>query len=72
MKIWENYAITLGLQSGNTSVITSYDVDPTSDNFLLVGAIAIGEKDGEDCYSDFGYVIYYKGELHQLSEYRTK
>ena len=72
MKIWENYAITLGLQSGNTSVIASYDVDQTSDDFLLVGAIAIGEKDGEDCYSDFGYVIYYKGELHQLSEYRTK
>ncbi|MGM9786447.1 MAG: hypothetical protein ACI3ZS_06385 [Candidatus Cryptobacteroides sp.] len=71
MRIWEKYAISLGLQSGNTSVIATYDVDPESDKFLLVGAIAIGEDNGIDCYSNFDYVLYYKGELHDLSEYRT-
>ncbi|MGM9735341.1 MAG: hypothetical protein ACI3ZL_02910 [Candidatus Cryptobacteroides sp.] len=71
LRIWQNYAITLGLQCVNTSTTATYEVDPDSDEFLLVGAIAIGEDNGEDCYSDFGYVIYYKGELHDLSEYRT-
>lgn len=71
LRIWERYAIELGLLSDNISVTSTYEVDPNSDEFLLVGAIAIGEDKGVDCYSNFEYVIYYKGELHQLSEYRT-
>ena len=71
MRIWKNYAVELGLQSGNTSAVSSYEIDPASDEFLLIGAIAIGENNGEDCYSDFAYVLYYKGEFHELSEYRT-
>ena len=72
MRIWKNFAVELGLQSENTSAVDSYDIDPESDEFLLVGAIAIGEKEGEDCYSDFAYALYYKGELHDLSEYRNE
>lgn len=70
MRVWKTYAIEYGLLSTNTQVTGSVEVDPESDDFLLISAVSIGEKDGEDCYSELGVIIYYKGEIHQLSEYR--
>ncbi|MGN0190241.1 MAG: hypothetical protein ACI39U_01165 [Candidatus Cryptobacteroides sp.] len=71
LRIWRNYAIEYGLLSYDVQAIDNYELDPDSDYFLLVGAIAIGEDNGEDCYSPFVYKLYYKGEFHDLSEYRT-
>lgn len=69
LRIWTNYAVELGIQSGNTSATATYEIEDP-EQFLLIGAIAIGENNGEDCYSPFAYKLYYKGEFHTLEEYR--
>lgn len=70
IKSWTEWTILQGLQSQNLTSTGTYKV-PTDKSPVLVCAIAIGEKDGEDCYSDLAHVIYYDGAFHDLSEYRT-
>ncbi|MGN1210642.1 MAG: hypothetical protein ACI4TM_03075 [Candidatus Cryptobacteroides sp.] len=70
MKSWTEWAMVNGLQSTSLTSTVTYDL-PSQSSPVLVAAIAIGEENGEDCYSDLAHVIYYEGAFHDLSEYRT-
>lgn len=71
VSLWENQLMQLGLSSSAESVAFGVDVDPSSTAPVLIAAIAIGESDGEDVYSDLAMKIWHKGELKDLSDYRT-
>ena len=68
---WEKNLMEYGLQSYSESVNINSDVEKNSSVPVLVAAIAIGEEDGVDVYSPLASKIYYKGEFHDLSDFRT-
>lgn len=71
MSLWESQLIQLGLSTSAESVAISIAADKMSDTPVLVAAVAIGESDGEDCYSPVVAKIYHKGEFKDLADYRT-
>lgn len=71
MRLWEGQLIQLGLSTTAESVPVSVAADKNSNSPVLVAAVAIGEKDGVDCYSPIAAKIYHKGEFKDLADYRT-
>lgn len=68
---WEKNLMEYGLNSYSESVTVSSVVEKNSSVPVLVAAIAIGEENGEDVYSPLASKIYYNGEFHDLSDFRT-
>lgn len=71
LTLWESQLIQLGLDSNAESVILGVNTARQSDKPILVAAIAIGEENGEDVYSQIACKIYYKGEFKDLADFRT-
>ena len=71
MTLWENRLMELGLSTNAESVAFTEDVDKNSTAPVLFAAIAIGEDDGVDVYSQVVAKIWHKGEFKDLSDYRT-
>ena len=71
MTMWKSQLIQNGLStSAESAVVTSY-AEATSENPVLIAAVAIGEKNQEDVYSAVAAKIFYKGEFKDLSDFRT-
>ena len=68
---WELLLVESGLSTAAESAAISQRVDPTSEYPVLIAALAIGEKNGSDVYSPVIAKIFYKGELLDLSAFRT-
>ena len=71
MALWESQLIQLGLSSNAESIPFTENVDPKSTTPALIAAVAIGEEDGVDVYSPVAAKVWYKGELKDLSDFRT-
>ena len=71
LQIWEGQLIQNGLDTAAESATLSQRVDPTSEFPVLIAALSIGESKGEDVYSPVIAKIFYKGELYDLSDFRT-
>lgn len=71
MTLWKTQLVELGLSSNAESVSLGINCNQYSNSPVLIAAIAIGEKDGVDCYSDIVCKIYHKGEFKDLSDFRT-
>ena len=71
LTLWESQLIQLGLDSNAESVTAGISTDKNSDKPVLIAAVAIGEENGEDVYSQVACKIYHKGEFKDLSDYRT-
>ena len=71
MALWESQLIQLGLSSNAESIPFAENVDPKSTTPALIAAVAIGEEDGVDVYSPVAAKVWYKGELKDLSDFRT-
>ena len=68
---WKLLLVESGLSTAAESATISQRVDPNSEDPILFAAVAIGEKDGADVYSSVISKIFYKGELKDLSDFRT-
>ena len=68
---WKLLLVESGLSTAAESATISQRVDANSEDPVLVAAVAVGEKDGSDCYSPVISKIFYKGELKDLSDFRT-
>lgn len=71
LDMWKLNLIESGLSTTAEEATIIEGVDPASDNPILIAAVAIGEKDMEDVYSPVIAKIFYKGELKDLSDFRT-
>lgn len=71
MTLWESQLMQLGLSTTAESVSFSLTVDKNSTAPVLVAAMAIGEDEGVDVYSPIAAKIWHKGELKDLSDFRT-
>lgn len=68
---WELLLVESGLSTAAESATIAQRVDPTSEYPVLIAALSIGEENGTDVYSPVIAKIFYKGELHDLSVFRT-
>ena len=68
---WELLLVESGLSTAAESATIAQRVDPTSEYPVLIVALSIGEENGTDVYSPVIAKIFYKGELHDLSVFRT-
>ena len=68
---WKLLLVESGLSTAAESATISQRVDANSEEPVLIAAVAVGEKDGSDCYSPVISKIFYKGELKDLSDFRT-
>lgn len=68
---WELLLVESGLSTAAESATISQRVDPTSEYPVLIAALSIGEENGNDVYSPVIAKIFYKGELLDLSAFRT-
>lgn len=71
LALWEGCLVELGLDSNAESVTLGVAAARQSDKPVLIAAVAIGEDDGEDVYSQIACKIYHKGQFKDLSEFRT-
>ena len=71
LAIWEAKLIELGLDSNAESVTLGVSTEKNSNKPVLVAAVAIGEENGEDVYSQVACKIYHNGQFKDLSAYRT-
>ena len=71
LNLWKLHLVESGLSSAAEYASISQKVDPTSENPVLFAALSIGEDNGEDVYSPVKAKIFYKGELKDLSDFRT-
>lgn len=71
MTLWESQLMSMGLSTTSESVAFTETVNAQSDAPVLIAALAIGEYDGEDVYSPVAAKIWHKGELKDLSDFRT-
>ena len=71
MNMWKLNLIESGLSSSAESATISQRVDASSEYPVLVAALAIGENHDGDVYSPVIAKIFYKGELKDLSDFRT-
>lgn len=71
MSTWELNLVESGLSTAAEYATISQRVDPTSEYPMLIAALSIGEDNGKDVYSPVIAKIFYKGELKDLSEFRT-
>ena len=60
-----------GLSTAAESANISHNVNSTSTNPVLIAAMSIGEENGSDVYSPVVSKIFYRGELKDLSDFRT-
>ena len=68
---WKLLLIESGLSTAAESATVMQRVDANSEDPVLIAAVSIGEKDGSDVYSPVISKIFYKGELKDLSDFRT-
>lgn len=71
LDMWKLNLVESGLTTSAEEATIVEQVDPTSENPVLIAAVAIGEKDMEDVYSPVIAKIFHKGELKDLSDFRT-
>lgn len=71
MSMWKAQLIQNGLSTTAETATVSSVVDASSENPVLIAAVAIGEDNGEDVYSEVAAKIFYKGEFKDLSDFRT-
>ena len=71
MTMWKSQLIQNGLSTSAESAVVSSYAEATSENPVLIAAVAIGEKNQEDVYSTVAAKIFYKGEFKDLSDFRT-
>ena len=71
MSTWELNLVESGLSTAAEYATISQRVDPTSEYPMLIAALSIGEDNGKDVYSPVIAKIFYKGELLDLSAFRT-
>ena len=71
MSTWELNLVESGLSTAAEYATISQRVDPTSEYPMLIAALSIGEDNGKDVYSPVIAKIFYKGELKDLSDFRT-
>ena len=71
LNLWKLHLMESGLSSAAEYATISQRVDPSSENPVLFAALSVGEANGEDVYSPVIAKIFYKGELRDLSEFRT-
>lgn len=71
LDMWKLNLVESGLSTSAEEATIMETVDPSSENPVLIAAIAIGEKDMEDVYSPVAAKIFHKGELKDLSDFRT-
>ena len=71
LNLWKLHLMESGLSSAAEYATISQRVDPSSENPVLFAALSVGEDNGEDVYSPVIAKIFYKGELRDLSEFRT-
>ena len=72
MSTWELNLVESGLSTAAEYATISQRVDPTSEYPMLIAALSIGEDNGKDVYSPVIAKIFYKGELKDLSAFRTQ
>lgn len=68
---WELLLMESGLSTAAESANISHNVKSTSTNPVLIAAMSIGEENGSDVYSPVVSKIFYRGELKDLSDFRT-
>ena len=71
LTIWKGQLIQNGLSTAAESAAVSGYADKDSDNPVLIAAISIGEENYEDVYSPVAAKIIHKGQLKDLSDFRT-
>lgn len=71
LNLWKLHLVESGLSTAAESASISQHVDPASENPVLIAAVAIGEENGEDVYSPVIAKIFHKGEIKDLSDFRT-
>ena len=72
MYLWKTQLIQNGLSTSAEAATVSSYADATSENPILIAAVAIGEENQEDVYSPVAAKIFYKGEFKDLSYFRPK
>lgn len=72
LSIWKAQLIQNGLTTSAEAATVSSYVDASSENPVLIAAVAIGEENLEDVYSPVAAKIFYKGEFKDLSFFRTQ
>ncbi len=71
LNLWKLHLVESGLSSAAEYATISQKVDPASENPVLFAAISVGEDNGDDVYSSVIAKIFYKGELKDLSAFRS-